>query len=120
MPRLRDGKSLVACAPRAFADPSASVTLPHSSGYDFRSAPGCGTEKSFVTWAAAARCALKVRRSLRLCHPLCSFISPGYSLIASFTSWMKCVAREEAVSSEAFFSAAFLSAYSNITSRFID
>ena len=25
-PRLRDGKSLVACAPRAFADPSASIT----------------------------------------------------------------------------------------------
>ena len=46
---------------------------------------------------------------------------PGrnYSEIASFTSWMKCVAREEAVSSAAFFSADFLSAYSNSTSRFI-
>ena len=27
-PRLRDGKSFVACAPQAFADPSASITLP--------------------------------------------------------------------------------------------
>ena len=46
---------------------------------------------------------------------------PGrnYSEIASFTSWMKCVAREEAVSSDAFFSADFLSAYSNSTSRFM-
>ena len=46
---------------------------------------------------------------------------PGrdHSLIASFTSWMKCVAREEAVSSDAFFSADFLSAYSNSTSRFM-
>jgi len=33
-----------------------------------------------------------------------------HSVMASFTSWMKCVDFEEAVSSDAFFSAAFLSA----------
>ena len=42
-----------------------------------------------------------------------------YSVIGSLTSWMKWFVLDDAIRSAAFFSAAFLSEYSNIASRFM-
>ena len=83
--------------------------------------PGGESPQAYSTgdgaWAALSRALGKPAAS----RPVGLYRNPRpvYSLIGSLISCTKWCTRDEAISSATFFSAAFLSAYSNSASRFM-